>query len=226
MWCWLSLLSRHCLIMMYLLLYSIRLHERKMERCQTISHVSLVATDHLKPPEKSLILWIQYIATHMFIGLFLHPYNLCFSPQPISIVTWHWWQDLRRCWTLTTAPCHWTICFLRNPLSTKCEDKEITPHHTLSFPHLSAEFMFSPLDCISQKATAPGDQAMAAGSATMSFSDSSHSGYAGGGRFSLHPIQYVVLWIRMNSFSLDLSKLLSIRPSEALLNLTVWLTDM
>lgn len=62
---------------------------------------------------------------------------------------------------------------------------------------------------------------MAAGSASIAFSGSSHSGYAGGGRVSLHPIQYVVLWIRVNSFSLDLSKLLSSWPFEALLNLTV-----
>lgn len=62
---------------------------------------------------------------------------------------------------------------------------------------------------------------MAGGSTSISFSDSSHSGYAGGGRVSLYPIQYVVLWIRVNSFSLDLSKLLSIWPIEALLNLTV-----
>lgn len=62
---------------------------------------------------------------------------------------------------------------------------------------------------------------MAAGSAPISFSDSSHPEYAGGGRVSRYPIQYVVLWIRVNSFSLDLSKLLSIWPIEVLLNLTV-----
>lgn len=62
---------------------------------------------------------------------------------------------------------------------------------------------------------------MAAGGASISFPDSSHPGYAGGGRLSLYSIQYVVLWIRVNSFSLDLSKLLSIWPIEALLNLTV-----
>lgn len=81
------------------------------------------------------------------------------------------------------------------------------------------------MDCIWQNAPAPGGQAMAAGSASITFSGSSHSGYAGGGRVCLHPIQYVVLWIRVNSFSLDLSKLLSSWPIEALLNLTVWLTD-
>lgn len=62
---------------------------------------------------------------------------------------------------------------------------------------------------------------MAGGSASISFSDSSHSGYAGGGRVSLHPIQYVVHWIRVNSFSLDLSKLLSSLLIEVLLNLNV-----
>lgn len=62
---------------------------------------------------------------------------------------------------------------------------------------------------------------MAPGSAPITFSDSSHSGYAGGGRVLLHTIQYVVLWIRVNSFSLDLSKLLSSWPIEAQLNLTV-----
>lgn len=62
---------------------------------------------------------------------------------------------------------------------------------------------------------------MAPGSASVSFSGSSHSGYAEGGRVSLYPIQYVVLWIRVNSFSLDLSKLLNFWPIEALLNLTV-----
>lgn len=62
---------------------------------------------------------------------------------------------------------------------------------------------------------------MAAGAASLSLSDSSHSGYAGGGRVSLHLEQYVVLWIRVKFFSLDLSKLLSILPIEALPNLTV-----
>lgn len=62
---------------------------------------------------------------------------------------------------------------------------------------------------------------MAAGSAAISFPDSSYSGYAGGGRVFLHPIQYVVVWIRVNTISLDLSRLLSILPIEALLNLTI-----
>lgn len=62
---------------------------------------------------------------------------------------------------------------------------------------------------------------MAAGIAPSSFSDSIHSGYSGGGRVSPHPIQYVALWIRLNSFSLDLSKLLRIWLIEALLNVTV-----
>ena len=51
---------------------------------------------------------------------------------------------------------------------------------------------------------------MAPGNASVSFSGPSHSGYAEGGRVSLFSIQYVVLWIRVNSFSLDLSKLRSI----------------
>ena len=62
---------------------------------------------------------------------------------------------------------------------------------------------------------------MAAGSTSISFPDSGYSGYAEGGRVFLYPIQYVVLWIRVNSISLDLSQLLSILPVEALLNLTI-----
>lgn len=81
--------------------------------------------------------------------------------------------------------------------------------------------MSVPLDCLLQKATAPGDQSIAAGSASISHSYSIHSGYARGGRVSLYTVQYVVLQIRMNSFSLDLSKLLRIWPIEPLLNLTV-----
>lgn len=76
-----------------------------------------------------------------------------------------------------------------------------------------------------QKALATGGQSMAAGSASIFFWDFSHSGYAGGCRVSLQPIQYVMLRIRLNSFSLDLSKLLSSWPIKVRLNLTVWLTD-
>lgn len=62
---------------------------------------------------------------------------------------------------------------------------------------------------------------MAPGSPSITFSDSCYSGFAAGSRVSLYPKQYVVLWIRVNSFSLDWSKLLSIWPTEVLLNLTL-----
>lgn len=117
--------------------------------------------------------------------------------------------------------------FFQKPVVQKVWVHRYAPTSSLSPPSLLITLInvSPPLDCIWQKAPAPGGQSMAGGSASISFSDSSHSGYAGGGRIPLHPIQYVVHWIRVNSFSLDLSKLLSSLLIEVLLNLSVWLTD-
>ncbi len=117
--------------------------------------------------------------------------------------------------------------FFEKPVVHKVWVQTDACHHPSLFllSQLNMCIFFIPLDCIQQKATAPGSQSMEAGGASISFWDSSHPGYARGSSISFHPIQCVVLWIRANSFSLDLSKLLSIWPFEALLNLTVWLTD-
>lgn len=48
-------------------------------------------------------------------------------------------HDLMRCGTQMTAPCPWTICFLRNPSSTKCEYGEIP--HIVSFCYSSLSWM-------------------------------------------------------------------------------------
>lgn len=149
-----------------------------------------------------------------------------------TVTDWHWPSSWAPTWSdemLDSDDCTLSLdnLFFEKPIIHKVWVQRDAPHHPLSLlPSLSAEGMyFPPLFCIWQKATAPGVLSMAAGGASISFSDSSHSGYAGGGRLSLYSIQYVVLWIRVNSFSLDLSKLLGIGPIEALLNLTVWLTD-